>query len=106
MARRKSITDVRNQYLRMYRNAVVGGNSERAERVRQTAMRYMDNMRGTRSYQRDLAVFNRADAAASRALNERNTNAFERNADVAEAANRRMQNRRYSRSTYMGLNQG
>ena len=106
MARRKSITNVRDQYLRVYRDALLGGNDARAERARQTAIRYMDNMRNTRSYQRDLAVFNRADAAAGRALEERNGDLFQRQAGIAEDANRRMQNRQYSRSTYMGLNEG
>ena len=106
MARRKSITDVRNQYLRLYRNALFGGDNSRAERIRLTAHRYMDNMRSTRGYQRDLGTFNRLDAQINTELEQRNGNRFQQLMERQGRVLERMNGRTYSRSTYMGLNNG
>lgn len=87
--RKKSIADIRAQEKRIFQRFSGGWNSmsererARATKVTTTARRYVDNINKTKLSQRDLAIVGGGDKV-----------------------NRRRINRKYARSTYMGLSKG
>lgn len=91
MARQKgkSIREINSQGNRLYRAAVAAGNEKRAALIGKIQMRYMKNIERTKSYQKGFeSVRNKKTEVA----------AFKRADKVG--------NRKYSRSTYMGLSNG
>lgn len=88
MARRKSINDIRAQRDRIVEQSRAAGRESRAQRAEQIAWRYQENLMRTPSQQR---VTNTAQGQQLR---------------DAAATILRGNKIKYSRATYMGLNEG
>lgn len=89
MARRKSINDIREQRYRLNQEAYRRGDYGRAARVYNIGARYINNI---------------SETPTQRRLTERINSTS--NDNEAMSLIERADNIRYSRSTYMGLNEG
>lgn len=89
MARRKSINDISEQRYRLNQEAYRRGDYDRARRVYNIGARYINNISAVPSQRR---LFEQAE----------NTN----DPSVYRPIYERWENNRFSRSTYMGLNEG
>lgn len=105
MPRRKSLDQLREQARRLRSEANRRGQNARAERVVSAYERYRDNIRGTRTFQRDLNQFQNVSREARRAEME-DINWANALHNLATRIYNRANTTSVSQRTYMGLNNG
>lgn len=110
MARKKSIADIRNQVNRILQRFAYGNSKsytpERSNRMYRAAENYVRNIGNSKSQAKADREYRSLLNKGLEAMNKGDRETAKKYNDKVIAAYEKAQNRKYSRSTYMGTNAG